>query len=233
MPGPPWSGVCCRQVHRQQDGDHEPEEDHDGIGVQPRDSARVETEAWRVSIAGVRARPGDHRAQHQDQRAECCHDPCQPTNFGAHQGNRDIVTLAHAIQQVCRQRDQDHRGQEVGGHDRRVETGQHGDPAQEYLQDDAEQRKHRDPTKRDPTGRPAPDRDDHQNCGDADDTGQGPVAELDELVESLLLFGHRGERSRDALGPGWAAQARAGQPHQPASDDDADLDDQVEQQDPA
>ena len=85
-------------------------------------------------------------------------------------------------------------------------------------------REHAQPT---PLRSPAPDGDDHQDGGDAHDGGQRPVAELDQLVDPLLLVRHRGERAGHALRPGGAAQARPGEPDQAARDDDADLEHEV------
>ena len=45
----------------------------------------------------------------------------------------------------------------------------------------------------------------------------------------LRLVRHRGERAGHALGPGGAAEPGAGDAHQAAGDDDADLTDQVGQ----
>ena len=61
--------------------------------------------------------------------------------------------------------------------------------------------------------------------------GQGAVAELDVLVEALGLLDRRRDRAVDALGPGGAAETAAGDAHEPARDDDADLGDEVGEED--
>jgi hypothetical protein len=121
----------------------------------------------------------------------------------------------------------------MSGNESRVEAGEHSDPAQDGLQQDADQRQHGDAEQSATTRCPAPYRDDHQQRSEADRTGQGPVAELDELVKPLFLVGDRDERSRDALWPRRAAEARAGQSDEPAGDDDADFENQVDQEDSA
>ena len=125
---------------------------------------------------------------------------------------------------------QDPRGQGMGGTEGRGQTGQHGDAAKDCLQQDADEWQDRDPEQGAASRCPPPYRDDHQQRRDADDTGEGPVAELDDLVKPLRLVGNRGERSRDALGPGRAAETRTGQAHEPARDHDADLEDPVDQE---
>ena len=78
------------------------------------------------------------------------------------------------------------------------------------------------------TGPDGPQREDREEPHDA---GEGAVPELDELVHPLLLVGDGGERAGHALGPGGAAEPTAGEPHDPAGDDDADLAHEVGQQD--
>ena len=61
-------------------------------------------------------------------------------------------------------------------------------------------------------------------------TGQRPVPELDEVVVRALRRAHRREGAGLALGPGAAPEAAAGEAHDAPGDHDADLADEVGQQ---
>ena len=134
--------------------------------------------------------------------------------------------------QVGRRGDQGHRHEEVRGDRRGVEPEQHGDAAEHGLADHAAEHEPRRATFIARRGAAAPDGERRSPAArTSEHAGQRAVAELDVLVEALRLLDRRGDRAVDALGPGRAAQAAAGDPHEAAGHDDADLGDEVGQQD--
>ena len=232
-PGPRRAALVVDrgQPGREPGGDDEPDEDHDQVGVQPRDGARVEAEPVRlVGVAGVRPGPGDDRAEHEHRGPGGDGDPGEVGGQGGDERTRRTGRLVAGEPEVGGHRHQPHRHQEVRGHDGGVEAEQHGDPTEHGLPDDATQHQPGSDLHRSPR-RGAPDDDHGGQREHQQHPGEGAVAELDVLVEALGLLDGRGDRAVGALGPGGAAQAAAGDPHQPAGHDDADLGHEVGQQD--
>ena len=141
---------------------------------------------------------------------------------------RDVV--AGAAHERGRQRDEHHREQEVRHDGPRVESGQDGDAAEDGLGGDAGEDADRDAVQ--PAAlRPVREHDPQRGEGEhGDDARQRAVAELDEVVELALGRAHRGERPRLALRPRAAPEPAAGEAHDAAGDDDADLADEVGEQ---
>ena len=183
-------------------------------------------------VARVRARAGDDGAEGQHDGADAGGDPGQQRDLAAHQRGGGGVALAGALHQQRRQHD-DHASRAGSGSAtvagcRWVSTVM--PPSTAWATTPSSGRKDSS-AQRAALRRPAPDGEDDEDGGDADHGGQRAVAELDQLVDALLLVRHRGERPGHALRPGGAAQPGAGEPDQAAGDDDADLEHEVGDQD--
>ena len=153
---------------------------------------------------------------------------------------RGIAGFASAVHQHHTAGDDGHRQQEMGRHSCGVQAGEHSDAAKDGLHDRADQR---DGGQRDDGGAwgttgclralsPGQGTSQRSDGKNAQDERQQSVAELHVLVPGLglVLGGH--ERPWRALRPCGAAQARSGQAHQSAGDDDAGLRDEVGHEDP-
>ena len=213
-------------VQRGQQPHQQTEEEDDGLRVQRADGPGLQCQAHRdLGVTGVRAGAGDQRAQHHGGGTDDHEGPRQQPQRRGQQRSAGPVGLVEPEQQGGGHRDERGRDEEVGGHRGGVQAGEDGDAAQDGLGRGTGQ--DHQAVARQPTS--VPQQEDHDgDRGDGDDPGQHAVAELDGRVQAELLLHGRGVGPGHALRPGRAAQARRGQAHQTAGDDDAHLHDEVD-----
>ena len=164
-------------------GDHEPEEEHHHVGVQPRDRARVEAVARRlVGVAGVGAGAGDHGPEREDHAAHRDGDPREPGDERGDERPGGAAALVPGEPEVRGRGDERHRHEEVRGDSEGVQAAQHGDATEDRLEEDADEHGDGGGLHR-PAGSGPPDEDDAREGDDEQHPRERPVAELDVLVE--------------------------------------------------
>lgn len=199
-------------------GHGQPDQQHDDVGVQLADEGRVQTGTPGVRVTRVRAAAGDDGAQDEHRTGDGDQAADQPAQRRCHQRPARCVTLAGAHKERHRRGDDGHREAEVRGDQPRVQVGEHGEPAQHRLGDDAQHQRSR-PTQQRPATRAAAQHGQHRHDDHRRERkGQHPVGELDQTVQAMDT-GHD-VATVTALRPGGAAQSRAGQPHQGAGHHD-------------
>ena len=110
------------QPGREPGGDHQPDEDHDEVGVQPGDGPRVEAEpVGLVGVPRVGAGAGDDGTECQHGRTGGHGDPAQTGDQRWDERPRRTGTVVPGEPEVGRRRDQGHREQEVRGDRRGVQ----------------------------------------------------------------------------------------------------------------
>ena len=233
QPAPLRPLVGGDEMRREHHGDDQPGEEHHRVGVEPRDRPRVEAEpGGRVRVAGVRPRAGDDRAEDEDEGTDGAGERRGPPDQRRDERRELTGGFGGTAPEVGGHRDEDRRYEEVGGDRRRVQPEEHRQTPEHRLDEDP----HEDgPRGRcdvpPPIGGPVGSHHGEQ-CHDTEHPRQGPVPELDVLVEPLGLLVGRGVRPGHALRPRGAAQAAAGDPDQTTGHDDPELRDEVRQEHP-
>jgi hypothetical protein len=124
---------------------------------------------------------------------------------------------------------QHHRQHEVAHDQRRIEMGEDDEPAQDDLAEHAENETDGEPGQVPPVRPAAQGGQDRHDDHDRHGAGDSPVDELDEGV----VLERRHDAPFGAGRPVGAAEARAGDPHRSAGDDDERQSQQGEERDPA
>ncbi len=199
-------------------GDHESHQHHRSVGMQLRDSGDVEPESPGLGrVPAVRTGAGGHRAEDQHRARDQGEHPGEPEQLGpGHREDRASALTGPAVEHDDVHQQQ-HRQQEMPGHQRGVQLEQDGQPTEHHLAEEAEPEAERE---RDEVaaalGQPQRyqrQQQHHQPHGD----GQQTIAEFDPAVRGILRPGD--ERVVTAGGPGGAAKPGPGQPHRAAGDD--------------
>ncbi len=206
------------ETDRENHCDHEAHQHHRRVRVQLRDIGDIEPEASGLGrVPAVRAGAGDHRAEQQHGAGDQGEHPGQPAQLGpAHGAGRAGARSGPAVQHDDVHQQQ-HRQQEVPGHQRGVQLEKDGQPAEQHLAEETQpqaEREHDEVTAT--VAQPQGDQrqqQHHQSDGDC----QQAIAEFDPAVRGILRPGD--ERIVAAGGPGGAAKSGAGQPDRAAGDD--------------
>ncbi len=204
--------------------------------MDPRHRAGIETGPRRsVCVAGVRTRPRDHGAEDEHEHPHGIREPGKARRDGRdEQGARasvDVVAVLGAAQHRGGDGDQDDRGEEVEGDDHGVEAGPDGDAAHDRLDEDPDDHGPAEQVQLTTVRQQGRHRPESQHCDDDEHAGEGAVAELDELVETLRLRRDRGQRTLRTGRPVGAPEPAAGEPDDAAGDDDEDFGNDVRHED--
>src|SRR5699024_11878285 len=132
--------------------------------------------------------------------------------------------VAGAAYEIGRDADGDRRGDEVPGHDPRIELRPHGDAADHGLDRNDGEQADVEPERIGALLAMLPQHEGDADTEDGQDHRDETVAELDVAVEAHLTSGH--ERVRGAFGPVRAAEPGAGEPDDAAAQEDSALGDE-------
>ena len=128
-------GVPVTQEHHRGDGKGA-EEQPDRQRVESRDDERVEGESIAdLGVARVGACARDDDAEHEHRDREQCHDAGHGERGAWDQGSGGAVALVPAVEQIGRDRDENHRDEQVPADDCRVQLHQHGDATDDRLRE--------------------------------------------------------------------------------------------------
>ena len=178
----------------------------------------VEAVAGGAAVAGVRPGSRCHDAeQHGDEHGS----RGEVGQHAEHRGsrvNRRPRPVVDAVDEHRGERDEHDACEEVEADHVGVEVGEHGDSAENRLQDDAEAGDEGENEEVAALTAQPHDEQEGDDGDDLDDEEQQPVAELDDAVDAHLGRGDEG--AVGALRPGGASEPGGGETHCPAREHD-------------